>query len=89
MKELELIEAICRGIDPRDGSILDTRRDPIWTRQGLPIFVDSDSSSSAESPACTHSRPKPSQSQNPNSTEAAQRVSERFRGICSGRACEP
>ena len=28
MKELELIEAICRGIDPSDGSILDTQRDP-------------------------------------------------------------
>lgn len=28
MRELELLEAICRGIDPRDGSILDTPRDP-------------------------------------------------------------
>ena len=28
MKELELLEAICRGIDPRDGSVLNTQRDP-------------------------------------------------------------
>lgn len=28
MRELELLEAICRGIDPCDGSVLDTPRDP-------------------------------------------------------------
>ena len=27
-KELELLEAICRGVDPRDGTFLDTPRDP-------------------------------------------------------------
>lgn len=28
IKELELLEAICRGVDPRDGTFLETPRDP-------------------------------------------------------------
>lgn len=28
MQELDLFEAICKGIDPRDGTVLDTPRDP-------------------------------------------------------------
>lgn len=35
MKELELLEAICRGVDPRDGTFLDTPRDPDLDRVRL------------------------------------------------------
>lgn len=28
IRELELLEAICRGVDPRDGTFLETPRDP-------------------------------------------------------------
>ena len=35
MKELELLEAICRGVDPRDGTFLDTPRDPDLDRARL------------------------------------------------------
>lgn len=35
MKELKLLEAICRGIDPRDDTVLDTPRDPDLDRARL------------------------------------------------------
>lgn len=35
MRELELLEAICRGVDPRDGTFLDTPRDPDLDRARL------------------------------------------------------
>lgn len=35
LKELELLEMISRGIDPRTGEVLDTPRDPVLDRKRL------------------------------------------------------